>query len=178
MNPIRSNEVIKIDILFRNLSSPGFYPRRRFTHQCGVDYVSSYQKLFDFSCPGERVLILCTSGNLSITQAITYQLEQEIRSGTPHNLHTIPSLYDAARYIGQKTRQLQQEDRPWLEKDHIDFQCNFLLAGQIAGHRRSFFLFTARGIAFVRPQRRLIYRLAKRSMANRFWIAPSPMSLL
>ncbi|ANV83336.1 peptidase [Picosynechococcus sp. PCC 7003] len=111
----------------------------------GVDYVSSYQKLFDFSCPGERVLILCTSGNLSITQAITYQLEQEIRSGTPHNLHTIPSLYDAARYIGKKTRQLQQEDRPWLEKDGIDFQCNFLLAGQIAGAPPELFLIYSQG---------------------------------
>jgi len=31
----------------------------------GVDYISTYQKLFDFSEPGERVIVLCTSGNLS-----------------------------------------------------------------------------------------------------------------
>lgn len=111
----------------------------------GVDYVSSYQKLFDFSCPGERVLVLCTSGNLSVTQAVIYQLEQEIRTGTPNNLHTISSLYDAARHIGQKTRQLQQEDRPWLEKDGIDFQCNFLLAGQIAGALPELYLIYSQG---------------------------------
>jgi len=33
----------------------------------GVDYISTYQKLFDFSQPGQRMLLLCTSRNLSIT---------------------------------------------------------------------------------------------------------------
>ena len=111
----------------------------------GVDYVSSYQKLFDFSCPGDRVLTLCTSGNLSITQAVLYQLEQEIRTEATENLHTIPTLYDAARHIGKKIRQLQDEDRTWLEKDRIDFQCSFLLAGQIAGAPSELFLIYSQG---------------------------------
>lgn len=111
----------------------------------GVDYVSSYQKLFDFSCPGDRVLLLCTSGNLSITQAVLYQLEQEIRTEAKPNLHTIPTLYDAARYIGKKIRNLQDEDRSWLAKDRIDFQCSFLLAGQIAGAAPELFLVYSQG---------------------------------
>ncbi len=32
----------------------------------GVDYISTYQKLFDCSVIGDRVILLCTSGNLSI----------------------------------------------------------------------------------------------------------------
>ena len=44
----------------------------------GVDYISSYQKLFDFSVPGERVIILCTAGSLSTSQSVLHQLEQDI----------------------------------------------------------------------------------------------------
>ncbi|MEM9220093.1 MAG: proteasome-type protease [Cyanobacteria bacterium P01_F01_bin.150] len=111
----------------------------------GVDYVSSYQKLFDFSFPNDRVLSLCTSGNLSITQAVLYQLEQEIRTEANQNLHTLPTLYDVARHIGKKIRVLQDEDRTWLEKDRIDFQCSFLLAGQIAGTSPELFMIYSQG---------------------------------
>jgi putative proteasome-type protease len=41
----------------------------------GVDYISTYQKLFDFSNPGERVILLCTAGNLSVTQGVVSELE-------------------------------------------------------------------------------------------------------
>lgn len=99
----------------------------------GVDYVSSYQKLFDFSVPGERVIILCTSGSLSTSQAVLHMLEQDIKTEQRQNLHNLDHLYDVAHYIGNTLRQVQERDRPWLEKDKIDYQSNFLLGGQI-GH--------------------------------------------
>ncbi|NEP19686.1 MAG: peptidase, partial [Leptolyngbya sp. SIO4C1] len=111
----------------------------------GVDYVSSYQKLFDFSLPGERVVTLCTSGSLSMTQAIIQQLGRDIKTGTKPNLHTLPTLYEIARHIGQKIRQLQEEDRPWLEKDGVDFQCNFLLAGQLPEESPMLYLVYSQG---------------------------------
>ncbi|MGD1931627.1 MAG: peptidase [Leptolyngbyaceae cyanobacterium] len=99
----------------------------------GVDYISSYRKLFDFSVPQERALILCTSGNLSITQAVLHALERDLIVNAEANLHTLPTLYDIARYIGNCIRKLQEIDRPWLQKDKIDFQCSFLLGGQVKG---------------------------------------------
>jgi putative proteasome-type protease len=36
----------------------------------GVDYISIYQKLFDFSITGAKAIFLCVSGNLSITQQV------------------------------------------------------------------------------------------------------------
>jgi putative proteasome-type protease len=97
----------------------------------GVDYISAYKKLFDFSLPGERVIILCASGNLSITQGVVTKLNRDIQHQEESNLHTIPSMYDIARYIGNKSREIQDQDRNWLERDKIDFHCNFLLGGQI-----------------------------------------------
>lgn len=99
----------------------------------GVDYISSYRKLFDFSVPGERVVLLCTSGNLSITQAVIQALEWDIKVSAATNLHNLPTLNAIARYVGSQIRAVQDADRSWLEKDKIDFQCSFLLGGQIPG---------------------------------------------
>ena len=85
----------------------------------GVDYISSYRKLFDFSKPGDRVLLLCTSGNLSITQAVVHQLSQDIKRDREHNLHNLHSLYDVARYLGDQIRVLEETDRAWLAQDKI-----------------------------------------------------------
>ncbi|MCS7226112.1 MAG: proteasome-type protease [Gloeomargarita sp. SKYB31] len=114
------------------------------TH-AGVDYISTYRKLFDFSLPGQRVLFLCTSGNLAITQAVVAQLRQDIHQQQPENLHTIGCMYEITTYIGRKIRKLQDENRPWLERDHIDFQCNFLVGGQIHGDEPQLFLIYPQG---------------------------------
>jgi putative proteasome-type protease len=99
----------------------------------GVDYISTYQKLFDFSQPGERVVVICTSGNLSATQAVLTWLRKDIKNQEAATLHSLPNLYEVARYIGSKTRQIQDLDRAWLQKDGIDFSCSFLVGGQIKG---------------------------------------------
>jgi putative proteasome-type protease len=111
----------------------------------GVDYISTYQKLFNFSLEGDRVLLLCTSGNLSITQSALTLMRQDITAQKEENLHTLPTLYETARYIGSKLRHLQEMDRPWLEKDQIDFKCSFLLGGQIKGEDPGLYLIYSQG---------------------------------
>jgi len=99
----------------------------------GVDYISSYQKLFDFSYPGERAILLCTSGNLSFTQGVLTMIRRDLKAQEDVNIHSLPNLYEIARYIGNKIRLIQEFDRAWLQKDNIDFKCSFLLGGQIRG---------------------------------------------
>lgn len=53
----------------------------------GVDYISAYRKLFDFSLPGERALVICTSGNLSMTQGVINELRRDIHNHEEANLH-------------------------------------------------------------------------------------------
>jgi putative proteasome-type protease len=93
----------------------------------GVDYVSTYQKLFDFSRPQERVIVLCTSGNLSVTQGVLNLINQDLRYEDRVNLHNLPTLYDVAKYIGMKLREVQDEHRAYLQRDGIDHQCTLLL---------------------------------------------------
>ncbi len=111
----------------------------------GVDYISTYQKLFDFSLPGDRVIVLCAAGNLSITQALIALIRRDIQIAAPVNLHRLPTLYDVARYVGDCLRSLQEKDRAWLEKDGIDFQCSFLLGGQIQGEEPGLYLIYSQG---------------------------------
>lgn len=111
----------------------------------GVDYISTHQKLIDFSKPGERVLLICTAGNLSITQATLTLIRRDLTAQVEPNLHTLPSLYEIARYIGAKAREIQDQDRPWLERDKIDSQCTFLFGGQVKGEEPGLFLIYSQG---------------------------------
>lgn len=114
------------------------------TH-AGVDYISTYQKLFDFSQPGERIIVLCTSGSLSLTQAVLTLLRKELRAQETVNFHTCATLYEVARYVGSKIRQVHELDRSWLQQDGIDFKCSFLLGGQIKGEEPELYLIYNQG---------------------------------
>lgn len=110
----------------------------------GVDYVSSYRKVFDFSVPGERVLFILTSGNLSVTQSVINLLRLELHQ-EGDNLHTLTTMFSVCRYIGGKVRIVEQQDRPVLEKDKIDFKINLIVAGQIKGEAPAVHLIYTQG---------------------------------
>ncbi|MEQ8466404.1 peptidase [Coleofasciculus sp. E2-BRE-01] len=111
----------------------------------GVDYISTYNKLFDFSLPGERAIVICTSGNLSITQGVINRLHRDLQSQEELNIHSLPNMYEVTRYIGSKLRQIQDQDRPWLERDRIDFNCSLLVGGQIRGEAPQLYLIYTQG---------------------------------
>jgi putative proteasome-type protease len=136
----------------------------------GVDYISTYQKLFDFSIDHDRTILLCTSGNLSITQSALTLMQQDIKAKAEVSLHTLPSLFEIARYIGGIIRQVQDQNRPWLEKDKIDYQCTLLLGGQIRGTEPQLFMIYSQGNLFKPRKKSRFCRLVRRNMANRFSI--------
>jgi putative proteasome-type protease len=111
----------------------------------GVDYVSNYQKLFDFSLPEERVIVICTAGNLSITQSVIACLQKNLKAQETINLHTLPTLYEVASYVGTTLREIQQKDANWLQKDGIDYKCSFLVGGQIRGEEPQIYLIYNQG---------------------------------
>jgi putative proteasome-type protease len=111
----------------------------------GVDHISAYRKLFDFSRPDDRALILCTSGNLSITQATIIALENDLKLSECPNLHNLTNMYEVARYVGETLRQIQSRERAWLEKDGIDYHCNLLLGGQIRGTDMELYMIYSQG---------------------------------
>ncbi|MBE9029561.1 proteasome-type protease [filamentous cyanobacterium LEGE 11480] len=113
----------------------------------GVDYVATQQKLFDFTLPGERVLFICVSGNLSITQSVLALLRRDIKTHEEHNLHSIDSMYEIVRYIGRKVRQVMEQDREWFKKDGISMTSNFLVGGQVQGEEPELYMVYPQGNA-------------------------------
>ena len=65
----------------------------------GHDQVNVARKMHTFVQPGERVFILLSSGSLSCTQSIITLLKRDFDQGK--GLAQAPSLYDAARIIGE-----------------------------------------------------------------------------
>src|SRR3546814_13902855 len=69
----------------------------------GVDQVSVARKLNVFEQPGDRVMVLLTSGNLAISQAVVNLLAQ-LDSDSPDSLWSAPDMYEAARRVGEAVR--------------------------------------------------------------------------
>src|ERR1700748_3258721 len=81
----------------------------------GYDQVSVCRKMHTFVQPGERVFVLLCSGSLSLSQSILTLLRRDWDAGA--GLCTAPSLYDAARIIGEQVRRVSELDRAALERD-------------------------------------------------------------
>ena len=100
----------------------------------GVDQISRFSKMRTFVAPGERVVVMLSSGNLSITQNAINILEQRAR-GTNEGLHlwNAPSMFDVARLLGDTLREVKSRDGPYLMQNNIDSSANFLVGGQVRG---------------------------------------------
>ncbi len=109
----------------------------------GYDQVNVCRKMYTFVQPGERVFILLASGSLSLTQSIITLLERDFDQGL--GLAATPSLYDAARVIGEQVRQVSDLDRAALERDDFRFNVHFIVGGQIKGQPHDLYLVYPQG---------------------------------
>ncbi len=110
----------------------------------GVDHVSTFRKMTVFERPGERVLVLLTAGNLALTQSVV-QLLTDPPSPAHATLWSTPSLFEAAGLVGEAVRQVHHQHASALQKFNIEFNCSFLLGGQIQGQEMRLFLIYAAG---------------------------------
>ena len=100
----------------------------------GVDNFSQFCKMTVFERPGERLIVLLSSGGLAGTQAIISVLKQrvEMDDGKP-NLLTAKTMFDVARIISDATREVEERDAAWLKNSNLTFNASFIFGGQIKG---------------------------------------------
>jgi putative proteasome-type protease len=112
----------------------------------GVDQVSSFRKMRTFERPGDRVIVIMSSGNLSVTQNAINQLEQSARrvDGTL-TLWNARSMFEVAQLLGDCLRDVKKRDGPYLMQNNIDANASFILGGQIQGEGMRLFLVYAEG---------------------------------
>ncbi len=101
----------------------------------GMDNINVHPKMHIFEQPGERVIVLQSSGNLSLTHSALALIEEDIvlaRAKPEHPcLLNQPTLFETARYVGHKIREVDKAERAALEKDEFRFNIHFLVGGQI-----------------------------------------------
>ena len=110
----------------------------------GVDHISTFCKMKVYERPGDRVVVIMTSGNLSFTQNALNMLELHSRRDDPQgNIWACESMFDVATLLGQSMREVRQRDGAYMDQNNIDFGASFIVGGQIKGERmRLFRLYT------------------------------------
>jgi putative proteasome-type protease len=111
----------------------------------GVDQISTFRKATVFQKPGDRVLVLQSSGNLAITQTAISLLKDAIETDAPGpNLMNVPTLFEAAICVGDALRELHKRDAGPLKEFGVDFNASLTLGGQIKGEApRLFSIYSA-----------------------------------
>jgi putative proteasome-type protease len=115
------------------------------TH-AGVDNFAKFCKMTVFERPGDRVLVLLSSGNLAGTQAVISVLKQrsDVADGPP-NLWTARTMFDVAVLVSDAVRDIERRDAPFLEDGPIAFNASFIIGGQIRGEPPRLFRVYAEG---------------------------------
>jgi len=109
----------------------------------GVDHVSAARKMAVFEQPGERVLVLLAAGNLALTQAVM-QLLSEPAPEDKTTLYNVATMAESARLVGDAVREVHRRDAATLAEFSVDFNCSFILGGQIRGaNTRLFMIYSA-----------------------------------
>jgi putative proteasome-type protease len=110
----------------------------------GVDHISTSRKMAVFEEPGERLLVLLVAGNLAITQATLHVLT-EPQEGARPTLWNAPTMVEAARIVGDAVREVYRRDADALKNFNVDFNCSFILGGQLRGQPMRLFQIYAAG---------------------------------
>ena len=110
----------------------------------GVDHVSTFRKLTVFERPGERVIVLMTSGNLATGQAVR-QIVSETRDADGTSIWNAKSMFDVSRIVGDAVRRVRARDAAALEDAGIEFTMSIIVGGQIKGEPCRLFLVYSAG---------------------------------
>jgi putative proteasome-type protease len=106
----------------------------------GVDHINTFRKMNIFERPGDRVLVLTSSGNLAVTQSMVSMLREAMAAPDSRaSLWSVSNLFEAARHVGDTLREVYRRDGEALEEFGIDFNPAMILGGQIRGEEPRLF---------------------------------------
>ncbi len=114
----------------------------------GLDNISVFRKLHTFTAPGERVMAIASSGNLSLSQSVLSILHEGFANETTGERETLlnaPTMFQAAQRIGRAIRAIQRTDEGALEAVDVKFDIALLFGGQIKGERPRLFMIYSAG---------------------------------
>ena len=113
------------------------------TH-AGVDDYAQFCKMTVLERPGDRAIVLLSSGSLAGTQAVISTLRQRGETA-PVNLWNARSMFDVANLVADAMRDIERRDGKYLEASELAFNASFILAGQIGAEPMRLFRIYAEG---------------------------------
>ncbi|MGQ2990722.1 MAG: peptidase [Brevundimonas sp.] len=113
----------------------------------GVDNISSYKKLHITEVTGERIIGICTAGNLSVTQTALSMVAEGVRMPGHDDLETLetaPTLFRAAQIVGHALAEVRNELTS-MRAEAPKLSASMLLGGQVKGGKMGLYLIYAEG---------------------------------
>lgn len=106
----------------------------------GVDQVAVFKKMHLIARDNDRVIVIMSSGNLSITQSAVNLLEHNARAGDGNKtVANASSMFEIADLVGNALRDVRRRDEPYLQQNNIDAGASFIVGGQIRGEPQRLF---------------------------------------
>ena len=111
----------------------------------GVDNFAKFCKMTVFERPGNRVIVLLSSGNLAGTQAVISVLTQRCADGdAADNVMGARTMFDVVRLVADAMREIEHRDAEYLG-DKVGFNASFIVGGQLSGEPIRLFRIYAEG---------------------------------
>ena len=106
----------------------------------GVDQIATFRKMHVIARDNDRLIVILSSGNLSITQNAINLLEHQSRSGDSNKtIFNASSMYEISDLVGNALREVRRRDAPYLQQSNVDSTGAFIVGGQIRGEPQRLF---------------------------------------
>ena len=100
----------------------------------GADNIATFGKMMVWEQPGERVIVVLSSGNLATTQSVIALLKMRSKDedGTPlpGGILMARQMYDVVEMVGATLREVIDRERS-VREHGVDIDCSFIVGGQI-----------------------------------------------
>ncbi|AKU13146.1 hypothetical protein AzCIB_3253 [Azoarcus sp. CIB] len=99
----------------------------------GVDHINTFRKMRIWQRPGERVVVMLTAGNLSVSQSVVNILNERLTIPDATNLFNAPNMFEVARHVGEVVREVHRRDAEAMNEFGVEFNASLIVGGQILG---------------------------------------------
>ena len=112
----------------------------------GIDDIGRFCKMTVYERPGDRVIVLLSSGSLAGTQAVIGLLNRRCAaSDGSTNLWTAATMFDVCMLVADAMRDIERRDGQYLLDHDVEFNASFIVGGQLPGETPRLFRIYAEG---------------------------------
>jgi putative proteasome-type protease len=114
----------------------------------GFDNIACYRKMYVFENPGERVVVLMTAGNLSVTQTVIAKLNHEIvreDAADKTSIMQAGTMLEVAEIVGRTLNAVYVDVDERMRRTEVSASASMLVGGQRKGGRLRLFLIYREG---------------------------------